>query len=66
MWSGLLKFAGLHCTDEGQQPETSIWMSAVCQDRSERERGRGKVGSGRKLKDEGKERKAEIPPSLKS
>ena len=25
-------FAGLHCTDEGQQPETSTWMSAVCQD----------------------------------
>ena len=23
-------FAGLHCTDEGQQPETSTWMSAVC------------------------------------
>ena len=26
-------FSGLHCTDEGQQPETSTWMSAVCLDR---------------------------------
>ena len=30
-WSGRC-FAGLHCSDEGQQLETSKWMSAVCQD----------------------------------
>ena len=24
-------FTRLHCTDDGQQPETSTWMSAVCQ-----------------------------------
>ena len=29
-WSSVV--AGLHCTDEGQQPETSIWVSAVCRD----------------------------------
>ena len=28
----------LHCTDEGQQPETSIWMSAVSQDGGEEEK----------------------------
>ena len=30
-------FSGLHCTDEGQQPETSTWMSAVCLDRKVKE-----------------------------
>ena len=29
---GLASLVGLHCTDEGQQPETSKWMSAVCPD----------------------------------
>ena len=28
----MLRWVRLHCTDEGQKPETSTWMSAVCQD----------------------------------
>ena len=30
-WYGI-EWSDRYCTDEGQQPETSTWMSAVCQD----------------------------------
>ena len=35
VWDWVVRWvlSGLHCTDEGQQPETSTWMSAVCLDR---------------------------------
>ena len=57
-WNRLsrLVLLGLHCTDEGQQPETSIWMSAVCP--NGRENGeRGKMAWD--VCKEGEERKGE-------
>ena len=39
---GLSSLALFGCTDEGQQPKASIWMSAVCP--NGRENGKGEIG----------------------